>query len=258
MSKRLANRRPAAVRGAERRLTLVGGIVVAANDGRQSAAVRLAGALARRHGARASVVTTPNTDDVLEEARRTGASMIVVGIGTHRAIDRVLHHEPVLAVARGTTIPVLAAAPRASRVPRHALIATDFTDASLRSARLVASLIDPGGTITIVHVQPLANLVRRDGVSWSDIYATGARERLARMRDELEASTHCRVEMDLITGDTADALLDYARRKHCDLIAVGAHVHTALDRMLIGSTTTRIIRGAHCSVLVVPQAGEKN
>ena len=253
MPKRLANRKPTAVRGAERRLTLVSGIVVAVNGDRQSSAVRLAGAIARRQGTRTSIVNTTKTDDVLAAARETGASMIVVGIGTHRAIDRVLRHEPVLAVARGTTIPVLAVARRASRIPRHALVATDFTDASLRSARLVASLVDPGGTITIVHVQPLANLVRRDGVSWSDVYATGARERLARMREELEASTHCRIETDLIAGDTADALLDYARRKHCDLIAVGAHVHTALDRMLIGSTTTRLIRGAHCSVLLVPQ-----
>lgn len=250
MAKRLTHPTPAALRGARRRLTLSGGIVVGTNDDRHSSAVRLAGAIARHQGTRATVV---RTDGVLDEARRTGASMIIVGLGTHGAIDRLLRHEPALAVARGTTVPVLAAAPRASHVPRHALIATDFTDSSLRAARLVASLVDPAGAITVVHVQPLANLVRRDGVSWSDIYATGARERLARMREELEASTRCRVDTDLIAGDTADALLDYARRKRCDLIAIGAHVHTALDRMLIGSTTTRIIRGARCSVLIVPQ-----
>ncbi|HVX41777.1 MAG TPA: universal stress protein [Gemmatimonadaceae bacterium] len=254
MPKHLTKARPAAARSAHRRLTLLGGIVVGTDAGRATAAVRLAGALARRQGTSATAVPAA---DVLEEAHRVGASMIVVGIGTHRAIDRMLRHEPVLAVARGTSIPVLAAAPRASRVPRHALIATDFTDSSLRSARLVASLVDARGVITIVHVQPLANLVRRDGVSWSDIYATGARERLSRMREELEASTRCRVDTELVAGDTADALLDIARRKRCDLIAVGAHVHTALDRMLIGSTTTRLLRGAPCSVLVVPERREE-
>jgi nucleotide-binding universal stress UspA family protein len=193
------------------------------------------------------------TESIINESTRFRASMIVVGIGRHKPVDRYLGHETALAVVRWATVPVLAVSPKAASLPRHLLVATDFTDSSVRAARLAATLLAPGGVITLVHVSPLAQFTRRDGVSWTDVYATGAAARLEAIRGELRGATGRRVAAALLEGEIVETLLERARGAHCDLIAVGGHLQGLVDRMLVGSVTTRILRGAACSVFVAPQ-----
>jgi nucleotide-binding universal stress UspA family protein len=62
------------------------------------------------------------------------------------------------------------------------------------------------------------------------------------------------VTVAAIGGDPAQEILRYAARHPIDLIVVGAHGRTALSRILLGSVTERVLRGARCPVLVVPRA----
>lgn len=191
---------------------------------------------------------------IVGEADRLRASVIVVGLGRHKRIERLLGQDNTMAVIRHARVPVLAVPEGASEVPMHAVVAMDFTDASVAAARLAAALVPRESRLTLVHVPPFAEFDRRDGVNWLDIYATGAETRLAALRDELRAATRREVDVAMLHGDPADAVLRFAKRERADLIALGVHSQTAVERMLIGSTTTRVLRGATCSVLVAPQS----
>jgi nucleotide-binding universal stress UspA family protein len=55
----------------------------------------------------------------------------------------------------------------------------------------------------------------------------------------------------LLTGNPADQIIRYATDNRMDLIVMGTHGRTGLERLLMGSVAERVLRGALCSVLVV-------
>ncbi len=58
------------------------------------------------------------------------------------------------------------------------------------------------------------------------------------------------VEVELVSGRPAEAILEIAKKKDVDLIVVGSHGRTGLDRVLMGSVSDRVIGYAECPILV--------
>jgi len=54
----------------------------------------------------------------------------------------------------------------------------------------------------------------------------------------------------VIAASTQEALVETAKKSKVDLIVLGTHGRTGLVRLLMGSTTARVIGHAHCNVLV--------
>jgi nucleotide-binding universal stress UspA family protein len=52
-------------------------------------------------------------------------------------------------------------------------------------------------------------------------------------------------------GDPKSVIIDVSKKWHADLIVIGSHGRTGLDRFLMGSVSEAIVRHAHCSVEVV-------
>ena len=55
----------------------------------------------------------------------------------------------------------------------------------------------------------------------------------------------------LLDGDPAAEIVRYARDAGMDLVVMGTQGRTGLDRLLLGSVAEKVLRDAHCSVLVV-------
>jgi nucleotide-binding universal stress UspA family protein len=60
-----------------------------------------------------------------------------------------------------------------------------------------------------------------------------------------------RVERRLEQGDAATQIIHVAQETHCDLIVIGTHGRTGLDRVLMGSVAEKVLRQAPCPVLAV-------
>jgi nucleotide-binding universal stress UspA family protein len=77
----------------------------------------------------------------------------------------------------------------------------------------------------------------------------------AQLREELRRLTpsdpHVSTEHLLAEGEPAAEILRVAREYHCDLIVLGTHGRTGLDRLLLGSVAEQVIRRAACPVLTV-------
>lgn len=66
-----------------------------------------------------------------------------------------------------------------------------------------------------------------------------------------------RVETTFLTGVPWRELIELARGDTAiDLVVIGTHGRTGLDRVLLGSVAERVIRQAPCPVLAVPARGE--
>ena len=59
------------------------------------------------------------------------------------------------------------------------------------------------------------------------------------------------IHVALAEGPTAQRILEYAKGGHIDLIVMATHGRTGLRRWLYGSVTEKVLRGAHCHMLVV-------
>lgn len=72
---------------------------------------------------------------------------------------------------------------------------------------------------------------------------------LKRLRDEVVRS-EIPTTLEIRFGYPADVILEYAREIQADLICLAPRGHSPLERILLGSTTEKIIRNAFCPVLV--------
>jgi nucleotide-binding universal stress UspA family protein len=190
---------------------------------------------------------------VARVAHEAGASLIVCGIGRHNVVDRILGDETALRLVRLADVPVLAVAAAQNRAPSSIVVACDFSETSLRAARLAVSLAAPSATIYLVHVAP------RDGSryewdGWGKAYRQDALDALQQTKKQLRVEDHTIVQPIMLQGDTAAELIEFAANVRADLIATGSHGHGFVARLLVGSVATRIVRASTCSVLTVPHA----
>jgi nucleotide-binding universal stress UspA family protein len=57
----------------------------------------------------------------------------------------------------------------------------------------------------------------------------------------------------VLQGDPREALIDEAKKERADLVVVGSHGRTGLEKLLMGSVATHVVTHAPCSVVVVRQ-----
>ncbi|MEP6492140.1 MAG: universal stress protein [bacterium] len=186
-------------------------------------------------------------------AHSAGATMIVAGLGRHRVTDRVFGDETALRLIRMSDVPVFAVANGVRRAPHRIVVAADFSETSLRAARLVMEVAAANATIYLTHVAPRDSM-SYDWKGWGATYKQDAGEALQKMREQLRVPAGIVVQNVFLQGDPATELLAFATSVNADLIATGSHGHGFVARMLVGSVTTRIVRCSTCSVLTVPHA----
>jgi nucleotide-binding universal stress UspA family protein len=73
---------------------------------------------------------------------------------------------------------------------------------------------------------------------------------LDRQVQRLQAHMPSRVTAHVRAGQPARSILQTAIDVNADLIVIGTHHHTPLAAMLVGSVSERVLRDAHCPVLV--------
>jgi nucleotide-binding universal stress UspA family protein len=202
---------------------------------------------------RVDVVDGPTSVTIAHTARDRGASVIVVGTGRHAVLGRFLYGERALEVVRNALGPVLVVPPVARPPFKHAMVSVDFSQASMRAAVAAVEMLERGGRITLVHVKSATRL-NEDSVGWwNDAYELRSREMLARFADALPEPAGVTVDTALLHGDTVETLVNHAIVQDVDLIGCGRRRHSLLERILVGSVSSALIRRAPCSVLVAPE-----
>lgn len=78
----------------------------------------------------------------------------------------------------------------------------------------------------------------------------GARKEMEKFcRDELSGCEN--IEQIVVRGIPDEEILKMARDKKIDVIVIGTHGRTGIDRLLFGSTAEKVVRKAPCPVLSV-------
>ncbi len=187
-------------------------------------------------------------------ARESGLELIVLGLGRHGKLARLVGAETAARVARLSDAPVLAVADGARTLPYTALVAMDFGDSSVSAAREALAMLQPPGRLHLLHVRWAANGQTLGDLNWERTYAMGVEHGFQRVMRELGQREGIKVSTELRIGGVVESILAVAKKIDADVIAAGSHSQTVVDRLVIGSTPGQLLRAAPCSVLVVPPA----
>jgi len=195
----------------------------------------------------------PVARTLAQVAAEREARLVVMGIGRHAPLDRLLGEELTLQTLRLAPCPVLAIADGWSGAPRRAVVAVDFSPASVRAAEVALTLLEDGGTLTLVHVRPpLDEALRPASDAWVGAHRQRLGELLDRLRTALATRPGVAVETELAAGDPAEAVLAVAGQVGADLVATGSTGRGFFARLVVGSVATRLLRSSPVSVLAVP------
>ncbi len=134
---------------------------------------------------------------------------------------------------------------------RSVVVPVDFSEQSLKTVDLALGLVEDTSHVHVVHVLPVVSYME-PGVVWTAVddqarvhHAEQAlKERLAEPRYE-------KVKLHVAIGDPGQAITELASELKADLIVLPSHGRTGLKRLLIGSVAERVVRLAHCPVLVL-------
>jgi nucleotide-binding universal stress UspA family protein len=179
------------------------------------------------------------------------AALLVMGLGRHSPLDRLFGRETTVATLRNTTVPVLAVGPSFPRHPSHAVVGVDFGEASTRAARLALRFLAPGGRLSLVHVAPRFARPVEGWEQWDAEYAGTLPRLFEALVARLAAPAGITVETVMLRGDPAATLLARVQQERAPLLAVGAERVGVVDRLLVGSVATSLLRTARSGVLVV-------
>jgi nucleotide-binding universal stress UspA family protein len=204
---------------------------------------------------RVDVLEGPAAQSVVDLAHDRAAHAIVVGTGQHNPIGRFVYGERAVQISRLSDRPVIVVPSTAKVGPvREAIVAVDFSPASQRAARFALDLIADEGELVLVHVKSAVNLTDEGAGWWEEAYRKRTTDLFRRFTALLRPGRGIRVVTRLLHGDVADSILAYARHD-AGLIACGGRQHSFIERMLLGSVSTQLIRRAECPVVIVPDRG---
>ena len=215
--------------------------------------------LAEREGCQLDLISVEEHDEsvarsVNERARECDARMIVVGTGQHDPIGRYIYGERALQIAASADRPVLVVPKSAiAAAPSVAVVAVDFSPASLRAAHAVLPLLAPGGRLIVVHVKPGVAPVDENIGWWNDAYERHRADDFAQFLRRLPRSPHTTYDSKFLRGDVVSSIVNYAAEQGAELIACGRLGHSLVARVLVGSVSSALVRSATCPVLIAPQ-----
>jgi nucleotide-binding universal stress UspA family protein len=154
---------------------------------------------------------------------------------------------------RGAPCPVLGVVAGARTLPTHILAAVDFGEASLLAVRAACAVAGENARIVLAYAQPVRTVL--DGEGESLIHDRGVQASFAQLTRELDGRG-LTVDQVVLHREgphpAAEALLEYADEVRSDLIAAGSAQRSRLDRWLVGSVSTELVRDGRRSVLIVP------
>lgn len=200
--------------------------------------------------------------EILRIAEDVCATLIVTASRGLTGIARLLLGNVAERVVRYAHCPVLVARPH--EATNKVLVATDLSDASMPALVFGAGVAKAAGSsLTALHcldirpapafgitvpfggvpIVPPPELIQQMQKSAGEVLA-GSLDRLG-----------IQGEHRVVDGEAASSILRVADELGVDLLVVATHGRTGISRMALGSVAEKVVRGAHCSVLVVRSHG---
>jgi uncharacterized protein len=195
---------------------------------------------------------------ITDEAVKRKSSMIIMGRRGRTGLKRLMMGSTTARVIGHAPCNVLVV-PRAAQVDFKSILVA--TDGSLHAAAAASEAIGIAkknkSRLTVVAVAAPEAMTPMDIESVemqrsliAEKELTGA-EQNAKDAKAAALKEGVAVEAFVLSGKPTDAIIQIAKEKGADLVVLGSHGRTGIEKLLMGSVTERVIVLSACAVLVV-------
>ena len=137
---------------------------------------------------------------------------------------------------------------------RIVIVPWDFSELSHQALQRAVAMVDLPRLIRVVHVSLVPSPYEL-GIAWESISEEKIRTdtemafRKAIASDPLLKNAN--LDFRVLLGDPGRAICSFAEQELASLIIVPSHGRSGFSRFMLGSVAERIVRHAHCPVLVL-------
>ncbi|MEM9150566.1 MAG: universal stress protein, partial [Cyanobacteria bacterium P01_F01_bin.3] len=130
------------------------------------------------------------------------------------------------------------------------LVPIDFSEESLAALKETIAFAEDNAKVYALYVlKPLE--ATEPGMVWDAIDSSKRRENVTQLFNEkFPPATYEGLNFAIEEGDPSAEIIDYAQAEKMELIVMPSRGRTGISRFFIGSTAERVVRLAHCPVLV--------
>ncbi|MCS7174001.1 MAG: universal stress protein [Armatimonadetes bacterium] len=214
-------------------------------------------------GARSVMREGPPREAILQAAAETRADLICMGTHGRSGISRLLFGSVAQHVVIHSPVPVLTVRQAVANTPevRTVLVPVDFSpasDAALPWAELLARTF--GARIVLLHVVELTYEELSAFSEWAGgepLVEAVLRAAEERAREELRARAGRLQDAEVLlhtafgTATARHRIPEVAREVSADLVVMGTHGRTGVERILFGSVAEHVVRTSPVPVLTV-------
>jgi hypothetical protein len=181
---------------------------------------------------------------IIEEAAERESDVIIMGRRGMTGLKKLLMGSVTAKVIAYAPCKVLVVPKEAAIKGEHILFATDgskYSEAASMEAISMARRCPNIKTFTILSVAH-----NRDKLPEAQAFAEHVANRA-------EKSEQVKVEALAVVGSPYEVIIETAAKRGSDIIIMGTHGRTGIEKLLMGSVAERVVALAPCSVLVVKE-----
>lgn len=195
---------------------------------------------------------------ISEEAAKNKISLIIMGRRGKTGLKRLVMGSTTARVIGHAPCNVLVV-PQAAQVEfKNILVAIDGSRyATMAASEAIGIAKKNNGKLIVLAVVPSESMqpmdivhsqMPRDVIAEKELKEA---EKNAKAVKEAARKEGVAVEAFIMGGKPSDAIVQTAKEKNADIIMLGSHGKTGIDRLLMGSVAERVIVMSACAVLVV-------
>lgn len=188
---------------------------------------------------------------ILDYAEAHDCDVIVMGTHARKGLAHLFLGSEAVEVVRRASMPVLVVGPSHADAPppyKTILAPVDFSMNARKALEMAANLLpESGGRLIVEHVVDTRPLPPYATETVMEEERERAESALDALMDEMSLAVE--VERVISVGVPYERISESARERNADLVVMGTQGLGALDRLLLGSVTERVLRIAPCPVL---------
>lgn len=191
---------------------------------------------------------------IAEVAKERNVDLVIVGANRHGVVDRLFGEETATQLARRIERPLLVAAPLIARLPKRVVIALDVSPEDRLSFVSMLEMVGSPHSVSVLHVVPRSEALGVDWAEYDNEYRAEVESAFCKLNEQLAALPRMESDLVVMHGDAAREINQFAQSVKAELIVLGVKRRGAFSIVPGGGIAMKVVRGAECSVLLVPSS----
>ncbi len=131
------------------------------------------------------------------------------------------------------------------------VVPVDFSQESFQAVDVASEFVQKASQVYIIHVSRPWDEHEVGGTWGTRTEEERMQSIQEKLQDELQKNGYEKLPIHICLGSPASEIISYAEEVEAELIVMPSHGRTGIKHFALGSVAERVVRMAHCPVLVL-------